>query len=65
MTLDGNGAWGETWSEEFGAFTLNAASNTQTQYFLSVFPCTQIFVNSLANTGTLAPLSAYPSTCTN
>jgi hypothetical protein len=68
MTYDSAGPgtnWGETWSEQFGAFTLNVNSNPQTSYFLAYFPCTKIFVTSLANTGSAAPLGSYPTACIN
>jgi hypothetical protein len=57
-------AWQETWAQEFAAFTGTQAYSVD-YYFNAYFPCTAIYVQSLYTTGGLAPLSAYPTSCTN
>jgi hypothetical protein len=62
-TLNGQN-WFETWAQEFSVFTGAAGNASVDYYFQNYFPCTKIYVQSLYNTGELAPLSAYPASCT-
>ncbi len=63
-TLDSNQRWRETWAEEYATFS-GPSSNQVDSYFSSYFACTKIYIDALRTTGALAPLSAYPASCTN
>ena len=57
--------WRELWPEQIAAYSGPDGGNETAFFLLNHFPCSKIYVEALMNTGTLAPLSAYPSSCTN